>query len=330
MHDVPLDTTPIKANRFGTRVRWCLRMGMWLSLFAYLFSFFGQRFYWAELLTNFRIQFLVLFVVLILLARPAKVSKLLAVCLAIAVAWSGWESGQTYLPAQQPAAGDTRIRVMSFNVLATNEQFQSTVDEVLRHNPDVVAIIEYAGMWHSVFDALNENYPHQHREPRWHGYGIAIFSKVPFEKAESIPLTEDAIDNPAASVTIRVDGQPIRLMACHVMSPTNPFRLALRNRQFEEIADHVNQDSIETILLGDMNCTPASHYLVKLIHDTNLRDSRKGFGLHSSWPTFAWPMSTPIDHVLVSESIHVHDRFLGEAGGSDHRPVIMDFSIRAK
>ncbi len=330
MQDAPVDSAPKKANRFATLVRWLLRTGMWVAIFAYLFSFFGQRFFWAELLTNFRVQFMVLFVVLILLARFAKVSKLLAVCLAIAVAWSGWESGQFYLPAQQPAAGETLVRVMSFNVLAINSEFQLAIDEVRKHDPDMFAIIEYAGMWHEAFDALNEDYPHQHRDPRWHGYGIAIFSKIPFEHAKSIPLTEDAIDNPAAVVTVRIDGQPVRILATHVMSPTNRFRLELRNRQFEEIADHLNQDSIETILVGDMNCNPASRYLAKLIRDTNLRDSRKGFGLHPSWPTFAWPMSTPIDHVLVSESIHVHDRFLGDGGGSDHHPVIMDFSIRAK
>ena len=330
MHDVPEDSPPRQSSRFLATVRWLLRAGMWISIFAYLFSFFGQRFFFAELLANFRIQFLVLFVVLLVLSRFAKSSASLVVCLAIACAWAGWESGQFYLPVQQPPAGKTTIRLMSYNVLATNWEFQSAVDEVRKQDPDIVAILEYANLWHQAFDALNESHPYQHRDPRWHGYGIAVFSKFPLENAESIPLTEDVIDNPAVSVTVRVDGQPIRIMATHVMSPTNRFRLELRNRQFDEIADYLNRDDTEKILVGDMNCNPSSRYLTKLIRETNLRDSRYGFGLHPSWPSSVWPLAVPIDHVLVSKSIHVHNRFLGGAGGSDHRPVIVDISVRAK
>ncbi len=327
---MPKDPLAVKTDRFWSRIRRMLRAGMWLTIFTYLFSFFGQRYFVAELLANFRIQFLVLFVFLLILSRFAKAGWPLIAGLAIVFAWTGWESGQLYIPVQQPPAGKTKIRVMSYNVLGTNSDFQSSISEIRKHDPDIVAVLEYANMWHQALDALNESHPFQHRDPRWHGYGIAIFSKLPFENAGSLPLTEDTIDNPAATVTVRVDGRPLRFMAVHVMSPTNRFRLELRNRQFEEIAAQVNSDSIETILVGDMNCNPSSRYLTELIGDTNMRDSRQGFGLHPSWPSFAPPLAIPIDHVLISKSIHVHQRFLGDARGSDHRPVIVDVSIGAK
>jgi len=211
---------PRKTNRFWASVCLLLRFGMWISIFTFLFSFLGPRFYVAELLTSFRFQFLVLFAVLMLLSRVAQVGKLLLVCLVIVTGWAGWESGRLYLPVQQPAAGETTVRVMSYNVLDTNWDFQASIDEVHKHDPDIVAVLEYANMWHQACDALNEAYPYQHRDPRWHGYGIAIFSKIPIEHAESIPLTEEVIDNPLASVTVRVDGQLLRVVASHVMSPT--------------------------------------------------------------------------------------------------------------
>ena len=313
--------------RIATVLRWLMRCGMWILLVAWLFSFFGQQFFVAELLSNFRVQFFGLFLVALLLTSLAKTRWLLLTCLFIAFAWSGWETLQLHLAGSQPSSGRTRIRLMSFNTLATNTDFDSTIDEIREHDPDIVAVIEYANMWHVALDALNESYPHQHRDPRWHGYGIAIFSKFPLESAVSIPLTEEEIDNPAASVSFEVDGQRVRLMAVHVMSPINRYRLELRNRQFEEIADHLNAESSPVILVGDMNCTPSSMYLANLIEEAKLRDSRKGFGIQASWPTFAPTLAVPIDHILVSETVHIHDRFIGEAGGSDHWPVIVDLSV---
>jgi len=321
------DQTLSKPSRFWSACRLLMRLGMWALLLAWLFSFFGQQFFVAELLSNFRFQFFGLFAISLLLTWPARAKWLLFTCLFFAVVWSGWETTQLFLPAKQPTAGTTKVRLMSFNALATNVEFDLTVAEIREHDPDIVAIIEYASMWHVALDALNKSHPHQHRDPRWHGYGIAIFSKLPLESAKSIPLTKDAIDNPAAYVSFNVDGQQVRLMAVHVMSPINRYRLELRNRQFEEIADQIKADSSPAILVGDMNCTPSSRYLANLINEANLRDSRKGFGIQPTWPTFAAPMAVPIDHVLVSDTIHIHNRFVGDAGESDHWPVIVDFSI---
>ena len=325
--DETLDPPPQKPSRFWSASRWLMRCGIWILLLAWLFSFFGQQFFIAELLSNFRVQFFALFVASLLIAKPIRLRWLLFTCLILAVAWSGWETGELYLPADQPVAGKTRLRLMSFNTLATNENFDATIAEVRKHDPDVVAILEYANMWHIAFDELNESHPHQHRDPRWHGYGIAIFSKLPLESAESIPLTKSEIDNPAASVSFKIDDQVVRLMAVHVMSPIDRYRLELRNRQFEEIADEINSETTPCILVGDMNCTPSSRYLAKLIDKADLRDSRKGFGVQPSWPTFAVPLAVPIDHVLVSDTIHVHDRFIGASGGSDHWPVIVELSV---
>lgn len=316
-----------KVSRFASAIRGLMRLGMWLLLLAFLFSFFGQQFFIAELLANFRTHFGLMFLVSLIATRFVKASWLLFICLFFAAAFSVWETGRLFLPGEQPAAGATKIRLMSFNVLATSGDFDSAISEIREHDPDIVAVLEYAGMWHVALDALNETYPHQHRDPRWHGYGIAVFSKLPLENAESIHLTAPEIDNPAVSANIQVGGQSLRIFAVHVMSPIRKFRLELRNRQFKEIATHINAQSTPTMLVGDMNCSTSSGFLSGLIEEANLRDSRQGFGVHPSWPSIAGPLAVPIDHVLVTNEIHVHNRFLGDAGASDHRPVIVDVSI---
>lgn len=331
--DTNLDSADESIVSRGKRSRlrvWFRRMaqaGIWLILALFVFSFFGQHFFLAELLANFRKQFFGLFLVAAIVSVSKQFGWLISVCSLLALIWTGVGVANDLLPAAQPAAGQTRIRVMSYNVLAINFRFKDAVDEVRKHDPDVVAVIEYANQWHNAFDALNESHPYQLREPRWHGYGIALFSKLPIEEAVTLQLTEEVMDNVALSCTVTLDGQPLRFVASHVMSPINTMRLKLRNRQFEEIADHIRSDDVATILLGDLNCAPSSLFLQRLMHDARLRDSRKGFGDQASWPTWAAPVAIPIDHALVSESVCIHDRFLGDGGGSDHRPVIVEVSV---
>jgi endonuclease/exonuclease/phosphatase (EEP) superfamily protein YafD len=82
------------------------------------------------------------------------------------------------------------------------------------------------------------------------------------------------------------------------------------------------------VLLGDLNTTPWSPIYRQFIEDSGLRDARDGFGLLSSWPTGNPPLLIPIDHALVSQQIVVHNLYLGPDVGSDHYPLILDFSVR--
>jgi endonuclease/exonuclease/phosphatase (EEP) superfamily protein YafD len=300
---------------------------MWAIFAAFLFSFFGRWFFVAELLSNFRFQFGVLLLVAAFWSLVPKANWFSSICFLVASVWALGEVCQCWMPAVQPNAGPDRLRVMSFNVLATNERFEDAILEIRKHDPDVVAVLEYANRWHDAFDAINESHPFQIREPRWHGYGIAIFSKRPIENPQTVQLTEKVMDNPSVNGTIKIGGRKLRIVAMHVMSPVNRMRLDLRNRQFAEIAKTIQSQDVPTILLGDLNCAPSSIFFQELLDEAGVRDSRLGFGFQASWPTWATVLSIPIDHVLVSNEVHVHDRFLGDGGGSDHRPVIVDVSL---
>lgn len=329
--DQALPTTPATPKRFGRAARWILRACLWALLACEVFSYLGTFFFYADILSNFRLQFFLLFGAAVLLCYFARVRGLLLIGLLAALAWSGLETFSIWLPAQQPAAGETVVRLMSFNILATNDAYEPVIQQVRQHDPDVLVVIEYAGMWHEVFNALQETYPFAHRDPAWHGYGIAVFSKMPLETARSVPLTEGfGIDVPAADVALRVDGQLLHLTAAHVMSPVTFYRHQLRNEQFKEIAEIVGSHSGPAILAGDMNCTTASSYLAALVAETGLRDSRQGRGIHCSWVKYAPLVTVPIDHAFVSPQIRIHDRFLGNAANSDHRPLVVDFSITPK
>ncbi len=304
-----------------------LTLGGWILLATFLFSLFGKQFFLADILSNFRVHFLIALTIGLLLSLKSNRGWLLKLSLAIATGWAGFQIASLWFAPPQPTPGKTQIRIMSFNVLATNEQFSPAIFEIRKHDPDVVAVLEYANQWHDACEFITEQFPYSVRIPRWHGYGIAVFSKLPFKQSQSVQLTKTIIDVPAIEATVTVDGKDIRIFAVHTVSPINQFRWDIRNEQLEEIATWINESHDSTVVVGDFNMAPWSWWNQNFLANTGLRESRPGFGPQATWPSLLGPLAVPIDYAFVSHDIHVHNRFIGANVGSDHRPVIVDLSV---
>jgi len=68
-------------------------------------------------------------------------------------------------------------------------------------------------------------------------------------------------------------------------------------------------------------------FFSEFVDDSGLRDSSRGFGVQPSWPAMMPLFYTPIDHCLVSENVVIHGRQTGPDLGSDHLPVVVEFSL---
>ncbi|MFK7766439.1 MAG: endonuclease/exonuclease/phosphatase family protein [Mariniblastus sp.] len=301
-----------------------------LPLPLFMFSLLGKYFFFAELLGNFRGYLMITLVIAVAIFVLSR-QWLFATLTVPALCWSLVGVVTVYAPLGQPVPGPERLKVMSFNVLGSNPNHHMVAAQIRSANPDVVSILEYTGNWHQPLDCLNEKYPHQIRIPRWHGFGVAMFSKYPFTEKQEFPITKKKTDNPMIVGKIKFgSGQnqrEIRLAAIHVLSPTNRSRMDLRNQQFIEIAEILSKEDTPTIVMGDFNCVPWSPFLSNLLTTTDYRDSRQGFGYHGTWHTQMAPVHIPIDHAFVSRHIHIHDRYVGGYAGSDHLPIVFEVSV---
>ena len=289
-------------------------------------TFFARYLFAAELVGNFRLQlFLALApfpILLWVLGRWRWATVLTAVTI-----WLGLNLAWVYFPVKQPPAGTQRLKIMSFNVLGNNFNDGAVRKRIRDEDPDVLVILEYANQWTTALKQTEKKYPYQIKEPRWHGFGIALFSKFPLSDSQVLLLTKDETDNPAIVTKVTAGQTKIRLAAIHVLSPTNIVRLRLRNEQLEELSDFLVDDKLPTIVMGDFNGTPWSPFLSDFMKTTGYRDSRQGFGYQASWHATIWPLLIPIDHAFVSPDIHVHDRHLGRYAGSDHLPLVFEVSV---
>ena len=114
-----------------------------LTAGIYLFTLTGRFFFLAELACNFRFQIMLTLAATGILSVVVKRYRLACVLAFLALlATSGTLS--MYYPISKSTTASQTLKIMSFNVLVINRNYQAVIDEVAEHDPDVVTIIEYS------------------------------------------------------------------------------------------------------------------------------------------------------------------------------------------
>ncbi len=309
------------------------RLLLFITVFVCLCTAAGflARSWWVfELFSHFRVQYLVVLAGcgIIFLARKKHREVVLAIAFA-AVNFTIVGNHQGGISAQASiAAGEGRtIRALLANVNQGNQAHEKLHRFVSFVNPDLMVLLEVNRDWMSSLRPLVDHYPYTTSNPNGTG-GIALLSRIPFDEATIEIIGEVGL--PSVIARLAIGGQKLTLIGTHPRPPTSWTRAKSRNHQLAELAEFVAARQEPTILLGDLNVTPWSPFFRDFLRSSGLRDSREGFGLHPTWPTSFPPLWIQIDHALVSSTIVVHHREVGPDLGSDHYPVVIDFSITAK
>jgi endonuclease/exonuclease/phosphatase (EEP) superfamily protein YafD len=296
-------------------------------IFGATLSGFAGRLSWIlDLFAHFQIQYLlsISIVILFLLAlKRFKMSAIFAVCFAINLA--------RVLPYYWPVNHATdhsssSIRAIALNVNTANEQYDLVSKLVLEQKPDIFVLTEVSAAWINAMESLRSTYPHQKCMPREDNFGIALYSKLPFTKCTVVELGQAGV--PSIVAEFDIQGQRLTVLGTHALPPIDNAYSWFRDNQIEAVAGYLGSVSGPKILLGDLNMTPWSPYFGSLLSTAKLVDSSRGRGLELTWPTnYIWIGRIPIDFCLVSEEITVTNTKTGANVGSDHFPLIVDFSL---
>jgi endonuclease/exonuclease/phosphatase (EEP) superfamily protein YafD len=225
-----------------------------------------------------------------------------------------------------PAIGvNARIyRAVQLNVRNSNRDYKTVLDFLRSSQADFVMIEEVDDEWLAQLETLQPYYPYIKGVPSHSYFGMALLSRVPFSEACE---RDFAAGVPSIVADFDLDGNKLCLVGTHAPAPMDEELSAVRNYEFTSMAAFVADQPDLTMIMGDLNCTSWSPYFRDLINESGLRDSRVGFGNEPTWPTKFFPGLIAIDHCLVSDRIIVSSRRVGPYIGSDHYPIIVDFSI---
>lgn len=249
-----------------------------------------------------------------------------ACLLSLLIVWPSFGLASIYWPLNQPESATRSIRLLTFNVYDPSDAYDQALELINQEAPDVVGLVEFNGAWEKAFKGEMQDYPYRVGPYR----DCVIFSKFPIkDQGNSTKQAGNPLPLPGLFCKFECDGQPVFLMLVHATSPKSTTDMAERNAQINGIQRHMQYASAfgHVVMAGDFNATTQSFALQTMLQKTRFRDSRQGFGLQHSWPTWFWPISICIDHCFVSKGVVVENRRTAANTGSDHLGVITDLSF---
>jgi endonuclease/exonuclease/phosphatase (EEP) superfamily protein YafD len=220
------------------------------------------------------------------------------------------------------------IRVMSFNLLSTNERYTEVIEYIEGVDPDLILLHEASRPWEVAMEAAELDY--QIIRPRSEDLIFGTLVLVKGDAVEAVSYGFAASSARAVELTYTPEGwtTTLSILGTHPLAPTDRERADLRDAQLGFAGEWASGRNGAFIVVGDFNATPWSWPFRRLMDSADLQNSQKGFGLQ---PTFSAEsnllLRVPIDHLLHSPALEVTDRDLGPRLGSDHFPLLVDLQL---
>ena len=291
-------------------------------------AFGGRWVWWLDVLANFRAQYVVGLAVLGLIIMMSKWRKTGYVVLG-----AGVLNLVVVLPLYIGSPADARVgapsvRVMSFNLLSTNEEYSDLIEYIQSIDPDLVFLHEASRPWEVAVASAGLDYD----VIRGRSDDL-IFGTLVLVRGDDITAVSHgfAAGSPrAVSLEYTPPGWDVTLsvLGTHPLAPTDAERADLRDAQLAFAGDWASTKTGAYVIVGDLNATPWSYPFRRLVSPADLLSSQTGFGLQPSFPTTSnLLLRVPIDHLIHSPALEVTSRDLGPALGSDHFPLVVDLQL---
>jgi endonuclease/exonuclease/phosphatase (EEP) superfamily protein YafD len=251
--------------------------------------------------------------------RSARVASFAPLLLFVGLNWP------YVIPQVEPQLDGAPLRVMTYNVLYSNTDYDAVARVIRTAQPDLVALQEVQPeMFRALVERLQVDYPYHLLADR-NAYGTtAAFSRYPLRAGYSLDLR---YDRPATVLKVDVDGRPVTFISAHLLAYYSALHQA---RQAQIIIDEaLAQD--ETVVLGcDCNSreTAGSYRMLAQV----MTNSARAVGWVPSEPSIAGAQRDVslwhIDYVFYRGDLKaVEVDTIMDSGGSDHKPVVAILSL---
>lgn len=229
-----------------------------------------------------------------------------------------------YIPKKQNRSTKKATTFFYSNVLTSNQNFSGLIELIKKEKPDIVGLIEVNDDWESHIHCDLDEYKYRVSLPHDDNFGVLLLSKQEIIKSEIKYFCN--YDIPTIYAIIKTQTDTIHVVLTHTVPPTSKLDFEERNLQFENLNRFVKNKS-NIIIAGDFNCSSFSANYSRILKKADLKDTRIGLGLQPTWPTWAPFLSVTLDHILVSKRINIINRKVLPEFGSDHLPVVLEYSL---
>lgn len=295
-------------------------------------GFFGSFHPALDTLAHFRMHLaagLILVAIPLVLTRRFRWNGLLAVALG---AWAILNvAGLSAIPgfgtvqaSSETDSGAPVYRLMHINLLSNNPEPAKVLSLLGRIRPDVVTFAEVSPMWVGKMKLMESAYPYR-IVCRMNGHigDVAILSLRPMETGTDEDCTSDGS---FTSAVVDFGGYRIDIAAIHLRWPWPKDQAS----HIESLVPRLGLLSDTAILAGDLNATPWSAASSRVAAAAGMEPAGPN---NPTWllrglPRWLGFAGLPIDRVFTRGDVVVHSVRTLDWVGSDHLPVLMEFSFR--
>lgn len=226
------------------------------------------------------------------------------------------------LPHQYDTA--QQISLMVSNVLTPNTQYQSLIDLVKQHQPDVLLTLETDLKWQQELQCLHHDYPYRVAVPLDNLYGMHLYSRFALHNTAVKFILSD--DIPSIHTTVHLkSGLRVNLHCLHPKPPA-PFEAkdsTLRDAELLMVGKQLQQADQSCVVMGDLNDVAWSRTTRLFQRISGLLDPRIGREFVNTFHANYWFLRWSLDHVFHSSDFALVNMQRLPHIGSDHFPILV-------
>jgi endonuclease/exonuclease/phosphatase (EEP) superfamily protein YafD len=252
--------------------------------------------------------------------------------------------GRLFLPKLPDSPTSSKITVMSYNLLGTNQDWAAIQSTILTSDADIIALQELnREIAERISQNLDTQYPYQILDTQ-----DSLISRYP------ITLTTTTLPgnwgSPPQVYQAGFSGKQVMLVNAHFYASVLNFDRPFMNWVFQEreqqariIAEFVSNTGTPAIVTADFNATDQSKAYRIITNELDDAWREAGWGFGHTFPggpspgverpnLFGQPFPkwvVRIDYIFYSSHWHATQAALGQWDGtSDHRPVIAVLELK--
>ncbi|RWK57290.1 endonuclease/exonuclease/phosphatase family protein [Mesorhizobium sp.] len=221
--------------------------------------------------------------------------------------------------------GDQAVyRLLQMNLRFNNPTPEKVLSLIGRTQPDVITLDEVSDMWKAKLGLLASAYPHRILCPYPNGvFGVALLSRRPFTAG-----TQPRCDGRGALAIATVDfgGADVDVAAMHLTWPWPRNQ----SRQIGELSGEFASLGETSIMACDCNAVPWSAAVRRVagLGRLTVAPSPGPTWLPIKLPEFLRFAGLPIDLAFSKGAVLIKSVSRLEKTGSDHLPLMVEFSLR--
>ncbi len=264
-------------------------------------------------------------VLALFLARPRRLLVIAMLVATIAInLWRIWPytflAGSS-MPLPDDVDGMSCARVLSLNVLQTNDRYGETAVLIERSDPDILLLMETDQAWLDALEPQLSRYGYRLDRPLGNKYGMAFATRLEVERAQMVDTI--GADTPTLYATLRMDdGARFEVIGLHPRPPLPGQTTETRDANIARAGAQTPDGLGNVLAIGDFNDVPWSSTTRGFVREGGYFDPRAGRGSFASFPADMLALGWPLDQIFIRDGVKVESLEIGESVGSDHRPLL--------